>query len=347
MTPSSTPVADVLLLFAFSLSGAPGAAGQGQAVVASNALLPAVAGAISAQFAAVLGLPPSAIRIVNVTDVATGQVTRASRRRRALAGAPGSQGVSVTVAANLGKVPTQAGVAAMTAALGGANFTAALRQVVSTLASALGRPAAAFAAAPGAPPSLANAPFALPAPPLAAAAPSSAAPDNSGAVGGGVGGGIVALACALWSWRSYRKHKALPCCRDRKAERAKEAEQRRLAAEAQDMKEALSVVSPLAAGGAGSGGAGAGGGVAGAGGGSGEGGALVIRNLSMRNAAAAEEVARLAAEAAKRDEENARLRAMLAQQAESIAKASGAALATTAAPPPRADKAKFGPTSSL
>ena len=40
-------------------------------------------------------------------------------------------------------------------------------------------------------------------------------------------------------------------------------------------------------------------------------------------------------------------RTMLAQQAESIAKASGAALATTAAPPPRADKAKFAPTSSL
>ena len=72
---------------------------------------------------------------------------------------------------------------------------------------------------------------------------------------------------------------------------------------------------------------------------------LVIRDLSKSNAAAREEVARLAAEATLRDEENARLRAMLAQQAEALARSSGAVqLAASAAPPPR--KAAFAPTTN-
>ncbi len=72
---------------------------------------------------------------------------------------------------------------------------------------------------------------------------------------------------------------------------------------------------------------------------------LVIRDLSNCNAAAREEVARLAAEAALRDKENARLRAMLAQQAEALARLSGAAqLSASTAPPPR--KAAFAPTTN-
>ena len=193
-TPSTTPVADVLLALSFTLGGA-----GGQTVTAANVLAPQVQSAITTQLAALLGVPAPSIRVVNITDIATGQVTRVSGVRL-LAGLPGSQGVSVSVTANLGKTPTQAGVLAMTAALAGANNTAALAVVVQALATSLGKPTSAFVAARGPAPTLANAPFSLPAPPLAPASGGGSTGDSA-AIGGGVGGGIVAFLVVLWLFR--------------------------------------------------------------------------------------------------------------------------------------------------
>jgi hypothetical protein len=187
-------VADVLLSLSFTLGGA-----GGQTVTAANVLAPQVQSAITTQLAALLGVPAPSIRVVNITDIATGQVTRVSGVRL-LAGLPGSQGVSVSVTANLGKTPTQAGVLAMTAALAGANNTAALAVVVQALATSLGKPTSAFVAARGPAPTLANAPFSLPAPPLAPASGGGSTGDSA-AIGGGVGGGIVAFLVVLWLFR--------------------------------------------------------------------------------------------------------------------------------------------------
>ena len=143
-TPSSSPVPDIILSFSFTIGGA---AGGSVSVTAANVLAPQVQQAILQAFAALLGLPASVVRISNVTDLATGAVTAASYRRRLAVS--GSLGVSVTLAANLGKVVLQSRVVAMQAALGGANGTAALVGVTQALAQSLGKPASAFAAAPG------------------------------------------------------------------------------------------------------------------------------------------------------------------------------------------------------
>ena len=85
---------------------------------------------------------------------------------------------------------------------------------------------------------------------------------------------------------------------------------RRLAAEAREMRNELSelsTVSPLSRGGGG--------------------GAESIRDIAVKQA-------ELTKEAARRDEEMARMRAVLAEQAASLSKASG--LAATAAPPKKA-----------
>jgi hypothetical protein len=187
VTPSATPVADVLLALSFTLGGA-----GGQTVTAANMLAPQVQSAITTQLAALLGLPASVIRVVNITDIATGQVTRVAGARL-LGGAPGSLGVSVSVTANLGKTPTQAGVLVMTAALAGANYTAALAVVVQALATSLSKPASSFVAARGPAPTLANAPFSLPAPSASLSSGGGESAGLAGAVGGGVGGGLVAI----------------------------------------------------------------------------------------------------------------------------------------------------------
>ena len=326
-TPSPTSVPDVLLVYSFALGGA-----SGQSVTVANVGAPAVLASIAANVAGLLGLPAGAVRVVNLTDIATGAVTRAARRLAG--GAPGSQGVAVSVAANLGKVPTQSSVVTMIQALGGANATAALGRVVTALAASMAVPAARLAATPGAPPLLANAPFSLPSP-LSAAGSGSAAGGAGSAIGGAVGAVVaVGLAAAAYIYHLRSSQRKLLAARLRAAE-----ERNR---EAEAVMAELESVNPLK----------------GVGGGGAASGALVIRDLSKRNAAAAvenarlaaeaakreEENARLAAEAAKRDEENARLRALLAQQAESIAKSSGAALATTAAPPPPRKEA-FAPVS--
>jgi len=308
-TPSTTPAPDVLLGFSFTLGGV-----GGQAVTPATVLQAQVQGAIISQLSALLGLPTYLVKIVNVTDIATGQLTRVSRR---LAPTPGSQGVSVSATANLGKVPTQTGVVALTAALGGSNFTTALASVVQVLATSLGKPAAAFTSAPGPRPTLTNAPFSLPAPPLAAGG-GGGATDNSAAVGGGVGGGIVAVLIVLWLFRrrvcsvpthacargsgaplsltrlalraplrralprSYQKHGALPCCRDFAEERRRREAEAAAIREAKELRQELDArdvgtSNPLGP----------------------TSGALKIRNLSQSNRALQDEVAAKAAQAEK------------------------------------------------
>lgn len=307
-----TPSNDVLLAFSFTLGGV-----GGQSVTVANVLAPAVLSSITSNVAGVLRLSPSLIKVTNVTDVATGAVTRVDTSgARRLGGAPGSQGVSISITANLGKVPTQAGVLALTAALAGANNTAALGRVVVALATSMARPVSAFAAAPGPAPTLANAPFELPAPAAAVSGASGDAGSGlAGAAGGGAVGGIVVLLCLAWMLHSRQKHGAIPCCRDYERERREAAAAAAAAREAAEMRRELEAVAkvsnPLALGGGNN--------------------ALVIRSMSVR-----------AAEADRLEAELARFKAQIASSVQEDAASKGALLSPTAKAP---EKRSFVPES--
>jgi hypothetical protein len=160
--------------------------------------------------------------------VATGAVTQVGSLRRVLgAGAPGSQGVSVAFVVRLGKTPTQALLLNITATLASpAALKPALATTAASLAAASGLDVRTLSAAvPEGSVAVANSPFALGGGPTVVAA--AAAGDSGGATGSAAAGGIVGavlLACAIWARRSYAKHGAMPCCRDRNRELRSRAE---------------------------------------------------------------------------------------------------------------------------
>ena len=192
-------------------------------------------------FAALLGVPPANLYAVNLTDVATGASLQVGSVRRQLGGL-GSLGVRVTFVVRLGKTPSEALVTNMSSVLASpAACAGALRAVATSLGAASGLGAAAYAASvPAAGIALANSPFILSNTVVVAAA----AADGSGgaaAATGGIVGGIVcalALACGVWAFRSYSKHKTLPCCRDRRSELLAKQDVGRAIAEAEAVLEA-------------------------------------------------------------------------------------------------------------
>ncbi len=253
-----------------------------------------------------------------MTDLATGAVDVAlvswSRRRRRLAGAAGSLGVSVAVIANLGKTPTQAAVVAMETAITGAPGASALSSVVSVLAAAKGVPPAALTAQKPVV-SVANAAFALPGGPGAGgalAAVADAGVSTAGGAAGGAAGGVLVLLLSAYLLYSWRKHKKLPCWRDFAAEARERAKDEQLRREAEEMRRELGTVNPIGGGGGGKDGA----------------GALTIRNLGASNR-------KLAEEAAARAAELEAFKAMVAAQVQAQVADKGVTLAATAKAPKR------------
>jgi len=174
--------------------------------------------AISNGYATALGVPPSTVSVRNVTDVATGAVTTLSSRR--LGGTPGSAGVRVDVVVDLGKTPNEATATAIVAVLASpATAAQPLAAVIASVASSTTLPASSYSATfVASSVRIANSPFeAAPAP---AASSGGGGGGGAGATGGIVGGivGALALACAVWGFRSYAKHGQCPCCRNRKKE---------------------------------------------------------------------------------------------------------------------------------
>ena len=217
-TPSPSTVPDVLLYFGVDIVP------TATSLTAANvAVLPAFLSSSAAAFAAALGVSPSSLYAVNVTDRATGLSIAVGSIRR-LGGAGGSTGVTITYVVRLGKTPLESAVANMTNILVSPSLLAgALSRSVSLLAAATGMPAGSFAAS--VPPGrvlVANAAFLLGN--GAGSSPSSSSSGGgvgSGALAGGIVGGVagaIALACAIWARRSYAKHNKLPCFRDRRSE---------------------------------------------------------------------------------------------------------------------------------
>jgi hypothetical protein len=211
-SPSPTSVPNVLLLFSLAISSPTD--NLRPADIASSAT---VLAAIVSGFSTLLRVAPEAVFITNITDVATGAFVvpqrAAAGAARILAPAAGSLGVSVSVAIDLGKTPTQSQVSQLTSVLAAvtpssigspiASITAAVRT-----ATQVPRFATAFTPASIA---VANSPFNMPAAAAPVAADQSAA--ASGALGGGIGGVAGALTlifCGIWSWRSYSKVRHVP-----------------------------------------------------------------------------------------------------------------------------------------
>jgi hypothetical protein len=180
--------------------------------------------AITTGYATLLSVPPSLVSVTNFTDVATGQVVAPTpaaraRRRRNLAGAPGSQGVAVSVVVALGKTPTEQQTINLQGALtasSAAPMQALLGSITQSVANALRTPASAFRTSAPAAVNFVGSPF-IAASTTVITAAANDAPATGGAAAGGVVGAIL-LACTLWAYRSFSKHGQLPCCRDRKRE---------------------------------------------------------------------------------------------------------------------------------
>jgi hypothetical protein len=207
-------VPDVLLYFSTNLVPL-----QGGLTVSNIVALPSFLQSSAATFAAFLGVPPTQLYAVNVTDLATGAFVPVGSVRRQLAGT-GSKGVAVTYVVRLGKTPTEAQVTNISAVLSSPTIAAAtLKAVTAQLGAATQLGAAAFAVSvPAAGVTLANSPFVLGSTVVVAASGDGASGSSST---GGIVGGIIcalALACGIWAGRSYSKHGVLPCCRDRKRE---------------------------------------------------------------------------------------------------------------------------------
>ena len=216
-TPSVTSVPDVLVAFNMTL-----ACSAAALTPASVAAQPGFLASVSSSVAAVLGLPPTAAaKVVAITDVASGTVWLAPPGSRRLGGAAGSKGVYMTIAINVGKVPQQELLVNLTTVIGTPAFASALgARVISSLARLASQPLASFTSSVS-PPTVANSQFVV-APVVVVAATSGSAGSASSAAGGGAAGGVVgaiALACGVWSYRSYKKHNALPCFRNRNKEK--------------------------------------------------------------------------------------------------------------------------------
>jgi len=226
-TPSPTTVPDVLLYFAVAVAPA-STSGTSLTVTFVSQQAGFLRSAASA-YAGLLGVPASQVYATNVSDRATGAFVVLASVRRALqpaAPAAGSRGVAITFVVRLGKTPTQAAVANMSAVLADpARSAQALGQVAGLMCTATGLPPGSFAGSVAAAPTLANAPFSIAAP--GGGGPTSSAGDGAGgasggSVGGAAGGGVVAailLAVGVWAWRSHAKHGVLPCFRDRLREK--------------------------------------------------------------------------------------------------------------------------------
>jgi hypothetical protein len=149
---------------------------------------------------------------VNVTDVATGVVYQTGQRR-ALAAA-GSLGVSFTIAANLGKGATAAGIAEKQAALT-SNFgksSAAMSAITSSVASSAGIPLAKLVPQAPNPEQLAVAgPGAALVPTVIVAGTGGSASTADVAVTGVVVAVVLAIAFfTFWVCRSYKLYGRAP-----------------------------------------------------------------------------------------------------------------------------------------
>ena len=227
VTPSVTPVPDVRLSFAFAIGLTGGGALRPSDLASSVPLVHAIA----AGFASLLRVAEAQVGVRNFTDVATGAVVAAaanpagyagSRRRLGAAPVPGSQGVSVSLVVILGKTPTELETMNMQAALTATSspqLAALQTSILSAVSAATTVQASYFKVSAPTAVAFANSPFiAAPAAPATAAASGS---DSGSGLGVGlcIAAAVAVLACAVWSFRSWRKHGVLPCCRDRARER--------------------------------------------------------------------------------------------------------------------------------
>jgi len=214
ITPSSTSVPNVLVNFAVAIKPTGTVLTPAYMASAKSALA-----LISTSFAQLLSVSPSLVRVINITDLATGDtVVVASGRllraapapaRRELA-APGSLGVSINCAVDLGKTPTQDVLRNFSAVLSTpAAVNKAAAGVGTALASFASLPASSFAASvPATSVVVSNSQFAVD----GTVVVSGATGASSSVVGGGAGGGVAAallLALSIWTVRSYQKHKRL------------------------------------------------------------------------------------------------------------------------------------------
>lgn len=109
VTPSTTPVPDVLLSFAVAVASSSGLpVTPAMLLGTSPASAARVVAVIAAQFASLLSVLPSQVRVVNFTDVATRAVVPAPApsgisRRLGVAPVAGSAGVSISIVVDLGK----------------------------------------------------------------------------------------------------------------------------------------------------------------------------------------------------------------------------------------------------
>jgi hypothetical protein len=197
---------------------------------------PAVLASVCSSFASQISLPvagggagvavtASAVRVTNITDIATGAMTVVPLTRRL--GGAGTAGVRFTTTIDLGAAGTQATAIALQTALAAMPPTApAFATVIAAVATAASIPAASLAAAMGPPAVVANAPFSIAVSTGGDSSSTSSSGSGSGA-GGAAGGGIagaILLAIGVWASRSYLKHGKLPCFRDRAAEKRSELE---------------------------------------------------------------------------------------------------------------------------
>ena len=335
LTPSPTSAPDILLTYSFSIvpTGLVSISTLTLAAITSSS---PIANVIDSGFASLLTGPLltvliTSVKVVNVTDIATGMMSAPllGRRLGASGPAPGSGGYLFTIVVNFGKVLLETNAVAMQ------NTLAALTpnshvfiSIISAIGTVSGLAPATLAAVPGPQATLVNAPYILAGPQAVSSSSSTAV--AAGAAGGGVAAAIVVILVAIWfacvlitpfsdqtlpssvptSHRhvsfvccsySYQKYGALPCCRDYARERREAAEAKLRAAEAAEMLKEMGL-NPV-----------------GAGGDAAVGGALVIRNLVSEREKAAKE--------------NAALKNLLAEQVQRAAAEGGVRLSARVAAP--------------
>ena len=217
MTPSATPVADVLLTFSFVV--APAASGVTLSASTLSSSAP-VLSSISSNIAGLLGnMSVALVKVVSVTDIATGAVSLTGKRLLA-GGAAGSAGVRFAVTVNLGKTTSPAHASSMASRLQ-ANFSAnspAFRVIIGSVAQASSGVLASMLS--GEPPT----DLLVDGLQVNSARSSAVSSDLSGklstneGVGVGIGFAVAIGAIALFTWRYYKSHGALWCFHNRRAE---------------------------------------------------------------------------------------------------------------------------------
>jgi hypothetical protein len=168
------------------------------AAIASS---PDVQTSIAANIGKTIGVDPTMVRVVNITDIATGVVFRVPDRRRRLPAA-GSLGVAFDVVVNLGKSSTAEQLAAKQQLIvKDLNSSApAFASIKTAVASAAGVSAAALSPVA---PTASSIKIAGGVGSIAAAAPSSGgASSTEGGTAAGVVIAVVVLGAALFTMRS-------------------------------------------------------------------------------------------------------------------------------------------------